>query len=70
MFPDGDKRKWVGATKRPETAGSSFKKSMASMIQELNSKVIVDICSENCRILVANIWCSIGTKLHTVCQTK
>jgi myosin-1 len=39
MFPDGDKTKWLGASKRPETAGSAFKKSMASMIQELNSKV-------------------------------
>jgi myosin-1 len=38
MFPDGDKTKWLGASKRPETAGSAFKKSMASMIQELNSK--------------------------------
>lgn len=48
MFPDGDTKKWLGATRRPETAGSAFKKSMATMIQELNSKVsCFTVCSQS-----------------------
>jgi myosin I len=38
-FPDGDESTWVGAVKRPPTAGKAFITSMQSMIELLNTKI-------------------------------
>lgn len=38
-FPEGDKKTWKGAAKRPTTAGRRFIDSMDSMIKLLNTKV-------------------------------
>ena len=39
LFPEGDTAKWLGVSKRPRTAGATFKESMATMIQILSVKV-------------------------------
>eukprot|EP00041_Stephanoeca_diplocostata_P032668 m.1054505 g.1054505 ORF g.1054505 m.1054505 type:complete len:1013 (+) comp24189_c0_seq2:178-3216(+) len=38
-FPEGDQKKWAGASKRPLTAGRIFVNSMNAMIDVLNTKV-------------------------------
>ena len=38
-FPEGDENTWMGASKRPPTAGKSFVGSMKAMIELLNTKV-------------------------------
>lgn len=38
-FPEGDKKTWKGAAKRPKTAGRMFVESMDTMIALLNTKV-------------------------------
>jgi myosin-1 len=38
-FPEGDEKSWLGATKRPPTAGKSFVSSMNAMIELLNTKI-------------------------------
>lgn len=38
MFPDGDKSK-TEVTKRPESAGTNFKNSIISLVENLATKV-------------------------------
>eukprot|EP00039_Didymoeca_costata_P012699 m.184053 g.184053 ORF g.184053 m.184053 type:complete len:928 (+) comp15556_c0_seq2:1512-4295(+) len=38
-FAEGDERKWMGASKRPQTAGRAFSDSMKNMIKLLNTKI-------------------------------
>jgi hypothetical protein len=39
-FPEGDESTWLGAAKRPATAGKAFVASMQEMIQLLLTKVL------------------------------
>ncbi len=41
QFPEGDEATWVGAAKRPPTAGKAFVGSMQAMIDVLNTKVML-----------------------------
>ncbi|EGD77017.1 hypothetical protein PTSG_07359 [Salpingoeca rosetta] len=38
-FPEGDESTWLGASKRPPTAGKAFVQSMKEMIELLNTKI-------------------------------
>eukprot|EP00043_Microstomoeca_roanoka_P000019 m.26308 g.26308 ORF g.26308 m.26308 type:complete len:998 (+) comp10019_c0_seq1:71-3064(+) len=38
-FPEGDATTWIGASKRPPTAGKAFVQSMKEMIELLNTKI-------------------------------